>query len=55
MLGIVCNTTSFIVGSITIWNEEKRWLKFSVIVRLFRRNCSATSFLKEDSISFLKD
>ena len=35
MLGIICNTTSFIVGSITIWNEEKCWLKFSVIVRLF--------------------
>ena len=36
-------------------NEEKRWLKFSVIARSFKRNGSATSFLDEDSSSFLKD
>ena len=55
IFGIIWRTTSFIVWSITFWKDEKHWLKYSVIARLFSRNFSAISSLKEDSMSFLKE
>ena len=54
MLGIICRTKSLMVCRITIWKDANRWLKFSVIARLFSLSCSATSSLKDYSIYFLK-
>ena len=54
MLGIICRTKSLMVCRITIWKDANRWLKFSVIARLFSLSCSASSSLKDDSSSFLK-
>ena len=46
--------TVFFVCSITVWNDVNRWLKFSVIAKLFNRSCSASSSLNDVLIYFLK-
>lgn len=51
---IICRKTSFIVFSINVWNDAKRWLKVSVIAKLFNLNCSETSSLNDVLISILK-
>ena len=49
MFGII-----WIVWSISVWKDAKRWLKFSVITKLFSLSCSVTSSLKDGLSSFLK-